>query len=258
MPDTHPRTVAPTPSPVLLAEARARLDAVERRHSADGDDFTTEMVWTWLLDQADVTPPDWSTWTDDGPVAFWPLLYDLVDASGNGHDLSLVSGSYLLSGGLSGSAIFSSDATVSGASWTVEAVLDCDADDYSPSVAGDCVVADGATGAGLIVYDGPGLGQPFWFGGPGFTVGAGPYEGAHVRHHIAVVVTASATKLYVDGALYATNSGGPAAAGGALLVGASFSTFGTFTLSKSHVAVFGSALAADRIAAHAAAAGYTP
>lgn len=258
MADAHPRPVERSTSPTLHAEARARLDALERRHSSDGDDFTTHASWTWYTNAGEVAPSDWSTWLDDSPVAFWPLIADLLDVSGNDHHLSAASGSYLVGGGLTGAATFTSTAAISGAGWTAEAVLDCNADDYSPSVAGDCVVAEGTTGAGLIVYDGPGLGQPFWFGGPGFTIGAGPYESASIRHHVAVVCSAASTLLYIDGALYVANSAGPAASGGNLYVGVTFGTFGTFTPSKSYVAIYPSALSADRIAAHAAAAGFTP
>lgn len=258
MSDSHPRPVQPASSPALLSDARARLAALERRHSSDGDDLTTDIEWVWVGDTGGGAPlePDWSPWLDDGPVAFWPLLSDLLDVSGNDYHLSLASGSYLIAGGLTGDATFTSSASVSGSAWTVEAVIDMNTD-YPVSILGEMVVGEGTSGVGMAVYHGPGLGQPFWLGGPGFTIGPGPYESTPIRHHIAITYSSGALKLYVDGALYDTNSGGSGGGGGAIGVGIDPGSYGTFEPSKSYVAVYPSALTAVRVAAHAAAAGFT-
>lgn len=256
MTSPHLDPVLPGSAQDVLASVKARVAVLEGRRWFDVDDFTTEIEWTFKEGGgAPSWVPSWDAWLVDSPVAFWPLLSDLLDVSGNDHHLSNVTGSYTLSSGLSGDATFTSSASVSGSAWTVEAVVDLNTDNPS-SILGDLVVGEGATGVGMVIYSGPGLGQPFWLGGPGFTMGPGPYESTPIRHHIAITYSAGALKLYLDGALYDTGSGGSGGSGGSIGVGIHHGSYGTFEPSKSFIAVYATALSASRVAAHAAAAGY--
>lgn len=167
-------TAVPHPAPVvepsterLLAQAAARIEALERRRRADHDDFDTHFAWIAGASLSPDPVPDWSEWLIDGPVGFWPLINDLLDVSGNDHHLVLSSGSYVVTGGLTGIAEFTTGLSLaSGSDWTVEATINCNVDDFAIYGFGEVVVADGdepGPGAGLTASGGSG-GGPLRFG----------------------------------------------------------------------------------------------
>ena len=255
-------TAVPHPAPVvepsterLLAQAAARIEALERRRRADHDDFDTHFAWIAGSSLSPEPEPDWSGWLVDGPAAFWPLVNDLLDVSGNDHHLIPLTGSYAISGGLTGDAEFTTGVSLtSGSDWTVEAVVNCNVDDYSIGTLGEAIVVDGdepGPGAGLTASGGSG-GYPLRFGaratsGP---TAAAPYEGTSVPHAVAVAYSGGVTKLYVDGLLVDTVAGGGGATGTVFRFGG-FGTATVFPQRKSYVAIYPTALTADRIAAHA-------
>jgi hypothetical protein len=255
-------TAVPHPAPVvepsterLLAQAAARIEALERRRRADHDDFDTHFAWIAGASLSPDPVPDWSEWLIDGPVGFWPLINDLLDVSGNDHHLVLSSGSYVVTGGLTGIAEFTTGLSLaSGSDWTVEATINCNVDDFAIYGFGEVVVADGdepGPGAGLTASGGSG-GGPLRFGaratsGP---TTAAPYEGTSVPHALAITYSGGVTKLYVDGLLVDTITGGSGATGGAFRFGG-FGTAIVFPQRKSYVAIYPTALTADRIAVHA-------
>ena len=69
-------------------------------------------------------------------------------------------------------------------------------------------------------------------------------------HALAITYSGGVTKLYVDGLLVDTITGGSGATGGAFRFGG-FGTAIVFPQRKSYVAIYPTALTADRIAVHA-------
>lgn len=251
----HPRPVTEPSTEKLLELAAARIEALERRRGKDHDDFETHFAWIAGSSLAPDVEPDWSEWLIDGPVGFWPLIANLADVSGGHHDLSHISGTYTVSGGLYGDAEFSTGVSLPpGSDWTVEAIINCNVDDYSIYSLGEVIVVDGdepGPGAGITASGGSG-GHPLRFGahatsGP---TAAAPYEGTSVQHAVAATYSGGVTKLYVDGALVDTVTGGGGATGATFRFGG-FGTALVFPQRKSYVAIYPTALTADRIAAHA-------